>query len=53
MLNDAQADLKTLNVTKQRLTRNVQKGQRQPVSPQQQQQPYYPPQPAPDPKAQD
>jgi len=52
MLNDAQSDLKTLNVTKQRLTRNVQKGQRQPVSPQQQQ-PYYPPEPAPDPKAQD
>ena len=53
MLNDAQSDLKTLNVTKQRLTRNVQQGQKQPVSPQQQQQPYYPPQPAPDPKAQD
>ena len=53
MLNDAQADLKTLNVTKQRLTRNVQKGQRQPVSPQQKQQPYYPPEPTPEPKAQD
>lgn len=52
MLNDAQDDLKNLNVTKQRFKRNVQREPKQPIQ-QQYQQPPQPQQQAPEPQAQD